>query len=275
MVMDLNALPRRLSSGSVNGIAVDLNKKKKAIAHLFQSKKSADATRSTGNLMSYFRNRKHSPTSRKPDMKVSPETGSTVNIYNTWSMRASSTSEPSLVDEPTSFKSRFMRHRSSLGKHKPPPSPTSSDPDGTPPVFVDLFTPTSDEQCNKLSRKHRASAASDNDLLDCVERSRVELLRPASACSSTSTLTSPGKPPAGWTSSTPSSPCASVGEPEIAASYSPSQPQQVKKRQDTLRSIFSRVTSPNSDKNNTEAQQFDTWRGRNAVTLPRPATKGS
>ena len=243
MTMDRNTLPRRLSGEIVNGVSVDLHKKKKRILHVFQSKKSAEASKTSGSLMSYFKSRKQNPSVKKPNARpVDP-----VNVYNTWSMRGSS--EPSLSEQPILFKSRFFRHRSSLGKHKPPPSPAASEPGSTPPAFMDLFDAAT-------------SAVSDNNLLDCVERSSGEFFRPSSVCSSSSTLTAPQNQPDSSSSSTPTS--------QLVGSDSP---QTEEKKSDLMKNIFSRLTNLGSEKNS-EERRFDTWLGRKATTLPRQTTNG-
>ena len=297
--MEKTQSSRRSSSGSVSSMAMDFKKKKSGISFLnVFSKKSEESGKSSGNFMSYLRNRKNSAGKHnnvdKPANQASPDwekddPSNEARSYNTWSLRQTSLSEPYL---PTG--DAHLRCLNLLGNQKSPTiqpacsvplSPNNPSVDGTPATFVNLFTPLNscvDSSHLKplgqdVDAGHRNSLLSENESLDCDEISccsddRV-LSRNSSIKSRSSINLTPPSPPL-----RPASPPVRDRQ-DLNPRLSPKL--FLRKRGpsdigDFTKNFLSRITGGGVKRPLCDVAEegFDTWDGRNAMTLPRHMRNG-
>lgn len=299
--MEKKHFSRRSSSESIAAIGVDGNKKKKSPMNFLNvfSKRSDESGKASGTFMSYLKNRKNSGSKQNNMDKVvgSVESEKEVNnktrkrfSYNTWSLRQTSRSEPSLADNGARVRQLDAPLTQTNQEFQPaasvPPSPGI--PNATPTAFVNLFTPPASSAERDLDRKFlpcgtsRMNSPAD-DYIDCdviSTSSDDRILSRQCSIKSQSSINlfppSPARP-------------ATIGEPLARRSLlnpSTSPKLILKKRSpsessDLARNLFSRLTGSGWGEGRNKRvlcdvaeEVFDTWDGRNAMTLPRHINKG-
>ena len=276
MVMDKSDISRRLSAGSLNGISVDDSAKKKhSFMNMFRVRKSEEA-----KFIEYIRNKKQfsKKVKSETDLERSIDASEEKDVVslerrscNTWSIRQASASDPSLLDEEEPTKSsifrRFANYKSRHGGRSRQNASLSLPPNIPP--FVELFSPLDD--VSQPTINVRNSLASENDSVDCDETSSSgtddRAISRSSSINSHCSIASTS-----YRSSAAREKSCSKNTLEVPSKFN--------KRRGTgeegAKGFFSRLLGDRNkrDLGDLEEDVFDTWAGRNAMTLPRQTRRG-